>query len=174
MTNAPARMADGAIGSYHDCPELSSDPGNRMKILRATLVAVAAIAVLPAGLARAEVLECTMDPGFGDVYVAPKIRIEYDAFRTARISDSVIATTGLPDIEGTVERETDALIRFFWVVKAVRVHPLDDSLSYRRNLDLVSRLTVQFDDGAAVLSQSNTSGYLGRTARVTGQCRNVD
>jgi len=177
MTSAPAQPANGAIGSNQDCPDFSINSENWMKFLRAILLFVAAIAVLPFGAAMAVVIECKMDPGFNRWYIAPVIRVEIGEGEmlqggSAKVSDDLIRATDRKAVFGTVARQSEKQLVVAWELRGAPEDPNRKFGSWR-DPQLSMRLAIKRPGYSATLSVNDIASG-GQSYRATGTCSAVE
>ncbi|MCX7289213.1 MAG: hypothetical protein NTW20_17160 [Rhodobacterales bacterium] len=132
-----------------------------------TLVVSCLAAVGVASAAFAETMVCRMDYAAHDRYIAPEVRLSWDAYGAATVTDSVIAGTGDPSVPGEISPGSAAKVIATWQVRGVSPDPLEQR---RGDANLVVRLTVVRADGSARMTINDASNRK-FSYRATGACR---
>lgn len=135
---------------------------------RAQVLAVlVALGGVSASAAFAETLLCRMNSAAQDRYVAPEVRLEWDAYGAVTVADAVIGATGRASVSGEIVPSNSGKIIATWQVRGVKPDPLEQR---RKDAHLVVRLTVRRGDGSATMTISDASNRK-YSYRATGACR---
>jgi len=144
-----------------------------MKTLRATLLAIAMAAILPSGVALADVLECKMDPGFNRWYIAPVIRADFGEDGmiqggSVKVADDLIKSTDRNSVLGTISKESDKQLVITWELRGAAEDPNRSAGSWF-DPHLTIRLVIKRPGLTASLTVNDIATG-GKIYRGTGKC----
>jgi hypothetical protein len=125
-----------------------------------------ALGLATASAAFGESMLCRMNGAAHDRYIAPEVRLTWDAYGSAKVTDAVIAATGRSFVPGEIAPGGTAKVIATWQVRDVKPDPLEQR---RGDANLVVRLSVQRADGSARMTINDASNRK-YSYRATGTC----